>query len=206
MSIKQLRNLPEVKELYKSGKQKGSITRREFDLALPPHLFIPEQRMRILEFLRKSGIKVPLRESIKPSPLFNSSMEFLEHGLYHFLRSETSLDMKFAILHIDQSIELLLKAKILSLGESIYKNPKETMSIWATYDKLEGKSIKIPEKPDLELLHEERNSLQHKYGNPAAEHTSYMVSKAVSFIKRFSKEELGLGIEDYITSEFLDQL
>jgi len=60
----------------------------------------------------------------KLSPLLRSAMETLDHGLWHFLRSETSTDMKFALLHVDQAIELLLKEKVRSAGRSIYKNPK----------------------------------------------------------------------------------
>ncbi len=45
------------------------------------------------------------------SPLLRSAFEVLEHGLYHYLRSSTPKDMKFALLHIDQAIELLLKER-----------------------------------------------------------------------------------------------
>ena len=77
-------------------------------------------------------------------------METLDHGLWHFLRSETSTDMKFALLHVDQAIELLLKEKIRSAGKSIYKNPKETISIWGAYEILEKElGCKIPEKARL---------------------------------------------------------
>ena len=86
----------------------------------------------------------------KPSPLFRSAVEVLEHGLWHYFRSNTTTDMKFAILHVDQAIELFLKEKVRSAGKSIYKNPKETISIWVAYDILEREiGCKIPEKPDL---------------------------------------------------------
>lgn len=102
------------------------------------------------------------------SPLFRSAFEVLEHGLYHYVRSNTPKDMKFALLHVDQAIELLLKERVRSGGHSIYKTPKETITIYGAYDILENKlKCSIPEKPDLELLHEERNSIQHKYANPA---------------------------------------
>src|SRR5438128_7140604 len=87
------------------------------------------------------------------SPLLRSAFEVLEHGLWHFLRSDTTTDMKFALLHIDQAIELLLKERVRQGGHSIYKNPKETITIWGAYDILENTlKCKLPEKPDLELL------------------------------------------------------
>jgi hypothetical protein len=155
---------------------------------------------------RKSG---KARASLSPplSPLLRSAFEKLEHGLWHFFRSSTTADMKFALLHVDQSIELLLKERVRSSGNSIYKNPKETISVWGAYDILADKvKCLIPEKPDLELLHEERNNIQHKYANPSAEDAAFHIDRAMKFIKRFLKDELILDLADFIPSEFLDKL
>lgn len=143
----------------------------------------------------------------KLSPLFRSAVEVLEHGLWHYFRSTTTADMKFAILHVDQAIELFLKEKVRSAGKSIYKNPKETISIWGAYDILEKElGCKIPEKPDLELLHEERNSIQHKYANPNPDDTAFHMEKALQFLKRFMKDELGANIADHLSSDYLKQI
>jgi hypothetical protein len=141
------------------------------------------------------------------SPLLRSSFETLEHGLWHYLRSDTTPDIKFALLHVDQAIELLFKEKVRSAGKSIYKNPKETITIWGAYEILEKElGCKIPEKPDLELLHEERNNIQHKYANPSPEDAAFHIEKAMQFIRRFLKDELGLDIADFVSSEYLEQL
>jgi len=140
------------------------------------------------------------------SPLLRSAFEVLEHGLWHFLRSSTTTDMKFALLHVDQAIELLLKDRVRASGKSIYKNPKETISIWGAYDILESKNISIPEKPDLELLHEERNNIQHKYANPSAEDAAFHIDRAMRFIDRFVRDELGRDLAEFIPSEFLDKI
>lgn len=154
-----------------------------------------------------SAIAAVTAKRPKLSPLLRSAMETLDHGLWHFLRSETSTDMKFALLHIDQAIELLLKEKVRSEGRSIYKNPKETISIWGAYETLEKEvGCKIPEKADLELLHEERNNIQHKYANPSPQDAAFHVDKAMAFIRRFLKEELGTRIEDHISSDHLAQI
>jgi len=154
-----------------------------------------------------SAIAATVAKPPKLSPLLRSAMETLDHGLWHFLRSETSTDMKFALLHVDQAVELLLKEKVRSAGRSIYKNPKETISIWGAYEILEKDlGCKIPEKPDLELLHEERNSIQHKFANPSPQDAAFHVEKAVAFIRRFLKDELGVRIEDHVSSEHLAQI
>jgi len=112
--------------------------------------------------------------------------------------------MKFALLHVDQAVELLLKEKVRSAGHSIYKNPKETITIWGAYDILETKlGCRLPEKADLELLHEERNSIQHKYSNPSSDDAAFHIDRAMKFINRFVKDELGLALADFIPSEFL---
>lgn len=114
--------------------------------------------------------------------------------------------MKFALLHVDQAIELLLKEKVRASGRSIYKNPKETISIYGAYDALNILGVSIPEKPDLELLHEERNSIQHKYATLSADDAAFHIDKAMRFVKRFLRDELDVAIEAHVPSEYLEQL
>jgi hypothetical protein len=151
--------------------------------------------------------KKSLKSQPKLSPLLRSAFEVLEHGLWHFFRSDTTTDMKFALLHIDQAVELLLKEKVRASGRSIYKNPKETITIFGAYEILTNDlGCNIPEKPDLELLHEERNNIQHKYANPSAQDAAFHVDHAVRFIKRFLKDDLQIEIASFIPSEFLEDL
>lgn len=153
--------------------------------------------------------KAKKKASAKLSPLLRSAFEVLNHGLYHYFRSNTTTDMKFALLHVDQGIELLLKERVRLGGKSIHKpnNPKETISIWGAYDILTKElNLAIPEKPDLELLHEERNNIQHKYANPNSEDAAFHVGNAMRFIRRFVKDELKLDIKEHVSSEYLDQL
>jgi hypothetical protein len=152
---------------------------------------------------KKSAV---LKVAPKLSPLLRSAFEVLNHGLWHFFRSDTSTDMKFALLHVDQAVELILKECVRAGGKSIYKNPKETITIWGSYEILANMNIMIPERPDLELLHEERNSIQHKFANPSAEDTEFHVDKAMKFITRFLKDELKIDVKDYVSAEFLEQL
>jgi hypothetical protein len=143
----------------------------------------------------------------KLSPLLRSAFEVLNHGLYHFLRSSSSTDMKFALMHVDQAIELFLKERVRAGGKSIYKNPKETITLYGAYDILE-KDLKIntPEKPDLELLHEERNNIQHKYANPGPDDAGFHIEKAMIFIRRFVQDELKLDIKEFVPTKYLDEL
>jgi hypothetical protein len=115
--------------------------------------------------------------------------------------------MKFALLHVDQAIELLLKERVRIGGKSIYKNPKETISIYGAYDILEKQlSVQFPEKANLELLHEERNNIQHKYANPSPDDATFHVGNAMTFIRRFVQDELKLDIKEHVPTDYLDQL
>jgi len=55
------------------------------------------------------------------SPLLQSALEDYRHSMEH-LESGGELDNKYAIIHISNAIELLLKEKVRSLGMSIFKN------------------------------------------------------------------------------------
>ena len=141
------------------------------------------------------------------SPLLRSALEVIEHGLWHLYRSDMATDMKFAILHIDQGVELILKERVRAGGKSIYKNQKETISMWGAYEILEKElNCIIPEKPNLELLHEERNNIQHKYANPSPEDANFHINNGVVFLGRFLSDELQIDIYDHVSSEFLDQI
>lgn len=114
--------------------------------------------------------------------------------------------MKFALLHVDQAIELILKERVRAAGKSIYKNPKETISMYGAYEALEKLQVQIPEKADLELLHEERNSIQHKYANPSPEDAAFHIGKAVEFLCRFVKDELKLDIKEFVSADYIDEV
>ena len=153
--------------------------------------------------------KAKKKASPKLSPLLRSAFEVLNHGLWHYFRSNTSTDMKFALLHVDKAVELLLKERVRAGGKSIHKpnNSKETISIWGAYEVLTKElKVAIPEKTDLELLHEERNNIQHKYANPSPDDAAFHVEKAANFIARSLKDELKIDIKDHMSAEYLDQL
>ncbi len=65
---------------------------------------------------------------MKQSPMLKHAIESFEHGLEHFLDG-TEKSRKFALLHIDHAIELLLKEKCVQLGKSIYRGDGTTLTI-----------------------------------------------------------------------------
>src|SRR6266568_6239480 len=138
------------------------------------------------------------------SPLLRSAIEVLEHSLYHYFRSDTSVDRKFALLHLDQAIELLLKERVRKSGTSIYsKDKKETISTWQAFEILTGKGCHIPERADLELLHDDRNEIQHRYSTPSPETAVFHMENGLRFAERFLKDEFAMDIRGVLSLEYI---
>ncbi len=143
------------------------------------------------------------------SPLFQSALELLAHAIEHFNRGDEK-DRKFVLLHLANSVELILKDFLLDLGESIYKNPKETVNIWGAIKKLKEKEneeeekIRIPSTNKIEILIDERNALQHRYGFPNEITTIFHMENAYDFFKEFLRDNYGLEIDEVI-KDFLPE-
>ncbi len=136
---------------------------------------------------------------MKQSPMFLHAVESFEHGLQHYLDG-TNKSRKFALLHIDQAIELFLKEKVVRLGKSIYKSDGSTLNLHEVFKSLD--SLSIPEKPRLEELHDLRNVVQHKGLTPDVNSTQFYIETAYLFIKRFLETELETPITEILSREY----
>lgn len=138
------------------------------------------------------------------SPLFQSSFDLFSHSIEHF-NLGTERDRKFVIIHLANSVELIFKDLMLDLGLSIYKNPKETVTITGAMETLsKEKNITIPHLNKLELLIDERNALQHRYGFPNELTTIFYMEATYSFFKEFLQENYNLDIE-IVLEDFLQE-
>lgn len=134
------------------------------------------------------------------SPLFQSSMELLGHALSHF-NGEREIDRKLLILHLVNSIELLLKDLVLKEGVSIYKNPKETISIHSCISILNDKKVTLPNLNKIELLIDERNAIQHRFGSPNELTALFYMDIAEDFFNALLQDNYNLNYYDML-SEF----
>lgn len=137
------------------------------------------------------------------SPLFQSSMELLGHSFSHFNASE-ELDRKLVILHLANAVELILKDLVLDSGESIYKGPKETITIHGCFKSLQEKDVHIPFLNKIELLIDERNALQHRFGSPNKLTTIFYMNIAQEFFKEVLKHHYD-QIYDEVITQFADE-
>lgn len=131
------------------------------------------------------------------SPIFQSSMELLGHSITHF-NGTSELDRKLVILHLSNAVELLLKDMVLDSGDSIYKNPKETITIHGCIEALRAKKRTIPYLNKLELLIDERNALQHRFGSPNELTAIFYMTVAQEFFRAVLKEHYGQDFDELL--------
>ena len=136
------------------------------------------------------------------SPTFKHSIESFQHGLEHYLEG-SPLSRKFAFLHVDHAIELLLKEKLKQLGESIYKSNDETLNIHEVIKSLERKKISVCEKPRIEDLHGIRNLIQHTGHTPDEDETKYYIELSYNFYKNFMMESMEDELSNHIGRHYI---
>lgn len=138
------------------------------------------------------------------SPLFVSAVELLAHGTELYSQGNER-KYKFVILHLANSVELILKDRLVDKGVSIYLQRKpQTIGIWEAFDELQKVAVNIPERPVLELLIDDRNTIQHRFGFPNAETVFYYLEQTVAFFKRFFTEEYNVDIAEVLKLHLSD--
>ena len=130
-------------------------------------------------------------------------MELFGHSFSHFNALE-ELDRKLVILHLANAIELILKDLVLDTGVSIYKGPKETITIHGAITALKDQSIEVPFLNKIELLLDERNALQHRFGSPNELTTIFYMNIAQDFFREVLLKQYDQDYEEII-SQFVDE-
>ena len=95
----------------------------------------------------------------------------------------------------------MLKERLRAMGCPIFIKGKggQTIDFHNALDTLiNEKGVKIPELANLQLIHEERNVIQHKGATVSPEEAEFYVKEGFDFLKRFSKDELKIDLESHI--------
>jgi uncharacterized protein YutE (UPF0331/DUF86 family) len=132
------------------------------------------------------------------SPLFISSLELIAHASEIYLNKQPK-KFKFVILHLANAVELILKDKLIDEGVSIYNKNSETIHIWKAFELLESKGITVAERPLIELLIDDRNNIQHRYGYPSPEAVYYYLEKVISFFTGFLAEHYNVNFAEALS-------
>ena len=119
-----------------------------------------------------------------------SGLEVMEHAIEHLTKG-TDRDTRFAVLHADNAVELVLKEIVRFRGIRLIDKKGQSISYYNCVDELLKDRVSIPELPDIDLLHTERNSIYHLGSQPDQKKGEWLVyDVALNFIRRICKDEL----------------
>lgn len=139
------------------------------------------------------------------SPLLTFALQSFEEAVEQYMKG-TEKSRRFSVLLCDQTIELTFKEKIRSIGESIYVKGGSGRTL-EYHDMLSSlrnnRGIKIPEYPDLEMIHDVRNVVQHKGATVSMIEAEFYIKKTFEFLKRFLKDELKLDLHEVIENRYI---
>ena len=108
-------------------------------------------------------------------------MELMAHAIDLYTEGNAK-KYKFVILHLANAVELILKDKVIDIGQSIYKdNNKLTINIWECFKSLESQGVSVPERPVIELLIDDRNTIQYRFGFPNSESVYFYLKSILGF-------------------------
>jgi hypothetical protein len=132
------------------------------------------------------------------SPLFINAAELLIHAVELF-RQVNERKYRFIILHLASAVELILQDRLIDAGESVYESGKPVaINIGKALEALKKLHVKIPERPVIELLSEDRETIHHRLGAPELKTVYYYIDTVAAFFKRFLREEYGVELSDVL--------
>lgn len=133
------------------------------------------------------------------SPLFHSALDLLAHACEHYISSQER-DRRLVILHLANAIELLMKDRLLDLGVSIFEKPKQTKNVNQVLDDLDKQDVAVPIRNIIELLIDERNNIQHRFGSPNSVTVKYYFDNSLKFFDEFMTSAFGLELREYLSN------
>ncbi|MFA5171771.1 MAG: hypothetical protein WC426_09400 [Sulfuriferula sp.] len=136
------------------------------------------------------------------SPLFISSMELLSHAV-ELLEQDDGRKNKFVVLHLSNAVELLLKDMVIDCSESIYEaNSKTTINIWTALKIVEKYGASLSKRPHIEMLIDDRNAIQHKFGHPTKECVVYYLDIVIETFRECLKNRYDVEFNDVAKEYF----
>jgi HEPN domain-containing protein len=135
---------------------------------------------------------------IQRSPILRFALELFEQALEKSVTSRPR-DRKIAVLHLAQCVELAVKAALVEKNVSIYLRDKtvnthearrQLCGIWGV-ERLTGEAR-------LELLIDERNAIQHRYGDVDDVTLDYHLETTFQVLSEVLDREFDLDLSDWV--------
>ncbi len=135
--------------------------------------------------------------------MLKQALASLKHGFEH-LRRGSDADRAFAFVHVDQAAELLLKEKVRRLNESIFEpHSDHTISLFEAKSLLGRRHVSVANWSDVEILHTQRNLIQHFGANPERGAAETYLKAVIPFFETFLKEQFKVNLTNADVAGYL---
>ncbi len=133
------------------------------------------------------------------SPIFRFGLEIFHHALENYA-SEQPRHRKVAVLSMAQAVELLIKAALVEKNVPIYGKDGRTVRIHEALSELAflwGEK-RIDYHARAELLVDERNAFQHRYGSVDDVSLDYHLETAYGILRQILEREFDTDIDGWV--------
>ena len=139
--------------------------------------------------------------------LFDNAMTSIIHGLEHFATGKSnSTGYKFAILHISQGVELILKERLarehwVLIYDKVEKPTKSrTIDFETAVERLQAICGVGLDKyiVSLRRLKDVRNDIEHYKVNLSGEEAAVLIGSNIPFLFEFLRDELDTTLQDHV--------
>jgi uncharacterized protein YutE (UPF0331/DUF86 family) len=136
---------------------------------------------------------------LQRSPILRFALEVFEHALESAV-SERPRDRKLAVINLAQAVELAIKAALVEKNLSIYTKDSRTIT---SYDALRllaelWTTPRVAMHSRMEVLIDERNAIQHRYGNVDDVTLDYHLETAFKTLEEILQREFDIELSDWI--------
>lgn len=140
---------------------------------------------------------------LQRSPILRFALEVFGHSLAD-AASTNPRDWKMAVMSLAQSVELAIKAALVEKNVPIYeKREGTTISSRDALAELAKLWVlpRIEMQARLELLVDERNAIQHKYGSIDEVTLDYHMETVFLALRELLRREFDIELDDWIKGE-----
>lgn len=148
-------------------------------------------------------------------PLEENALDFLKSGIEYYLKNESQRDLKYAIIHVMQAVELFLKARLAKEHWMlIYSKPEKctedsfTVNFDECVQRLKNADIILDTETFNEVndLRKYRNRLIHHKFTGNEEEVTLKIGKGVRFLEEFLDTELDISLKEELQENIYNQL
>lgn len=140
--------------------------------------------------------------------LEGNAADSLAHGIEHYVAGHGPTDLKYAVLHVAQAIELYLKARLAKEHTTlIYTKPEDakekkahTVNCDTALRRLEAVGVSIDPQTvvGIKELVSLRNNVQHHRIEATRDRVTSVLGRALRFLESFLAEQLDIALQDIL--------